>query len=407
MGLADERLPPKAPRTHGPSASRPVRASRRVTSTPRDDERAVPFVDLRSQTESLGDALRDAVVRVVDSGVYVLGEEVASFEAAAARYLGVRHAVGVSSGSDALLMALVASGIGRGDEVITSPFSFFATAESIIRSGAVPRFVDIDPETLNLDVGQVESAIGARTRAVLPVHLFGVPADVERLDSICRARGLALVEDAAQAFGSRARGRPVGTGGASGCFSFFPTKVLGALGDGGLVVTNDDVIAERCRRLREHGAARRGEHVELGGNYRLDALQAAVLSAKLARVDEWITSRRRHAAAYDAAFSGLEGVEVPRRGPLEDWNSAVYTIRVRHGRRDELRERLRERRVETAVYYERALHFQPALSFLGNRAGSFPDAEKATAEVLSLPVFPEMTDAQLEWVIDGVRDFFA
>ena len=271
----------------------------------------------------------------------------------------------------------------------------------------MPRFVDVDPDTLNLDADQVESTICARTRAVLPVHLFGVPADVERLKAICQARGLALVEDAAQAFGSRAHGRAAGAWGSSGCFSFFPAKVLGALGDGGMVVTSDDAVAARCRRLREHGAERRGEHLEFGGNYRLDALQAAVLSVKLAHLDGWLAARRRHAAAYDEAFSGLPGIELPRRGPLENWNAAIYTIRVRHGRRDALREFLRERGIETALYYDRPLHVQPALALLGHPFGSLPEAERVTAEALSLPVSPEMTDAQQERVVVGARDFFS
>lgn len=377
-----------------------------MTSVPRDPHGLVPFVDLRAQTAALGDLLRNAVLRVVGSGAYVLGEEVARFEASAARYLGVQHAIGVSSGSDALVMALTASGIGRGDEVITSPFSFFATAESIVRAGAVPRFVDVDPVTFNLDVNQVEAAIGAGTRAILPVHLYGVPADMQRLDSICRSRGLVLVEDAAQAFGSRVNGRAAGTWGSSGCFSFFPAKVLGALGDGGMVVIDDDAIAARCRRLREHGSERRGEHVELGGNYRLDALQAAALSVKLGALDGWLAARRRHAAAYDAALSKLDGLVMPHRGPMQDWNAAIYTVRVRDGRRDELVGFLRARGIESVVYYSRPLHAQPALAFLGHGAGSFPEAERATTEVLSLPLYPEMSDEQRARVIDAVSNFF-
>jgi dTDP-4-amino-4,6-dideoxygalactose transaminase len=362
------------------------------------------MLDLARQHAPLRVELERAFAEVLTSSQFILGAEVDRFERSVAAYLGVQHAIGVSSGTDALLMALMAVGVGPGDEVVTTPFSFFATVESILRVGARPRFVDVDPATLNLDVSLVEEALTDRTRAILPVHLYGNPMQLDGLIRLAESRGIPVIEDAAQAFGSRIGDRATGTRGALGCFSFFPTKILGALGDAGLVVTNDSSLAERCCRLRQHGAEHRGEHLEVGGNFRLDAIQAAVLSAKLPRVDEWIGVRRVHAAAYDAALGGIPGLQMLRRS--EGWNGSVYTVRVLDGRRDALRSELAKRSIETAVYYGQLLHLQPALEHVGPGPGSFPEGCRAVAEALSLPVFAEMAVSQRNQVIDAARAFF-
>jgi len=363
----------------------------------------VPFVDLKTQTERLRSELTAAFERVLASGSYVLGDEVLAFERSAAARVGARHAIGVSSGTDALVAALVALGIGPGDEVITTPLSFIATAESVRRVGAEVRFVDVDRTTLNIDVAQVEDAVNPRTRAVLVVHLYGRPASLERRSEIAQRRGIALVEDAAQAFGSAFGGRPVGTWGRAGCFSFFPTKLLGALGDAGLVVTDDDELAARIRRLRQHGRDGEGRYTEVGGNFRMDALQAALLSAKLGRVDEWISTRRAHAGAYDEAFLDLPGVELLEDPPGAFWNGMIYTLRVSANHRDALRRHLADTGVETRVYYDPPLHAQPAL-----RASrrSLPESEAAASAVVSLPLYAELEIAQRNAVIDAVRAFF-
>jgi dTDP-4-amino-4,6-dideoxygalactose transaminase len=364
----------------------------------------VPMVDLGPQHAALRPELEQAFGEVLTSSQFVLGAEVERFEGAAAAYLGARHAVGVSSGTDALLVALMALGVGPGDEVVTTPFSFFATVGSILRLGARPRFVDVDPATLNLDVARIEEAITERTRAVVPVHLYGNPARLDAIAAVTARHGIPVVEDAAQAFGARYGDRAAGTWGKLGCFSFFPTKILGALGDAGLVVTDDGNLAARCRRLRQHGAERRGEYVEVGGNFRLDAMQAAALRVKLRHAGEWIAARRAHGAAYDAAFHGLSGLEALARG--EGWNGSIYVVRVLGGRREALRTHLGERGVETAVYYDRPLHLQPVLAHLGIGPGAFPESERAAGEVLSLPIFSDMTAAQRDLVIDATRAFF-
>lgn len=364
----------------------------------------VPFVDLAVQHAALADEIGDAVERVLRSSRFVLGPEVERFERAAADFLGARYAVGVSSGTDALLVALTSIGVGPGDEVLTTPFSFFATVEAILRTGAQPHFVDIDPRTLNIDETRVAAAIADRTRAIVPVHLYGSPVRLDTLRDVAERRGVPIVEDAAQSFGARYASRAAGTWGRLGCFSFFPAKVLGAIGDGGLIVTDDERLAARCRRLRAHGRERGGEHVEIGGNFRLDAVHAAVLSVKLGLVEGWIRARRAHAAVYDAALGDLTGLAPVERG--EGWNGAVYTVRVVEGRRDACRAHLAAAGVETAVYYERPLHLQPALSHLGLKAGSFPESERAALEVLSLPVFPEMSGQQRDHVVETVKGFF-
>lgn len=362
------------------------------------------MLDLAAQDAIVGARVRAAVEEVARSQCFILGGVVERFESAAAAYLDVAHAIGTSSGSDALVCALLALEIGPGDEVITTPFSFFATAESILRVGARPRFVDIRAANFDLDSEQVDAAINSRTRAILAVHLYGHPAAVDRLRQISEARGLPLVEDAAQAFGARLHGKRVGTFGALGCFSFHPAKPLGAWGDAGMVVTNDARLAERCRRLRVHGAARKHLHDLVGGNFRLDALQAAVLLAKLEMVDDWLAARAAHAEAYTEAVRESASVVPPASAAGADPSWALYTLRAGRGQRDVLARHLTERQIQTAVHYPLPLYRQPALAaFVHSKA--LPEAERAAREVLCLPLYPELTSAMRQRVTDAVLEF--
>ncbi|MGH2705917.1 MAG: DegT/DnrJ/EryC1/StrS family aminotransferase [Actinomycetota bacterium] len=374
----------------------------------------VPFCDLRRQAENLHDDLLDAARRVLRSGRYIAGPEVAAFEQAAAQYLGASAAVGVASGTDALMLALRAAGVAPGDLVLTSPFTFFATASAILACGALPVFADIDPHTFNLDPAQVAAALEGRSaplrrlgidpgtiRALIPVHLYGRAAPMAELVEIAAQHHLRVIEDAAQAMGTRAGEQAAGTWGAAACFSFFPSKNLGGYGDGGLVVTNDPALARRVRLLARHGAVRPHEHLIAGTNSRLDELQAALLSVKLRRLDAWIEARRRIAAAYHEGLRGANGVTLPEPDPGYAYHQ--YTVRVPGGRRDTIRRKLRQRGIETAIYYPTPLHMQPALASLGYEAGSFPAAEAAAAEVLSLPMFPELRADEIEEVVSTLR----
>lgn len=360
----------------------------------------IPVVDVGAGIATLLGPITDATARVLRSGTFVLGPEVLAFEAEIARFLGVSHAVGVSSGTDALVCALAALGIGANDEVITTPFTFVATAEAIRRVGARPRFVDVSEETLQLDAMQVSSAVSACTKAIVPVHLFGHAAELPDL-------GVPIVEDAAQAIGARVHGRRVGSSGELGCFSFFPAKPLGALGDGGLVVTSDAGLAERVRSLRQHGATRKHHYAALGGNYRLDALQAAVLRVKLPHLDGWLAQRRVLANAYAERLGGVPQVRVPvtASGVEPAWSN--YVIRVPSHDRDELAAFLGENGVETAIHYPTPLHLQPIFADLGHRESDFPVAERAAREVLALPLYPELPLADLEYVVQCIERFFS
>lgn len=342
----------------------------------------VPFVDLAAQHAPLFPELRAAFDRVVKSGRFVLGEEVARLESELASRLGVRHAIGVSSGTDALLGALMALGAGPGDEVITTPLSFFATAGSIARLGATPVFADIDPASMNLDPQAVRAAITPRTKVILPVHLFGRPCSLELFD-LAASKGIPIVEDAAQALGATTARGPVGSLGTLGCFSFFPTKNLGALGDGGLVTTNDDQLAERVRLLRVQGARPKYHHLVLGGNFRLDELQAAFLRVKLPHLDEWTRGRRETARAYEEAFAkSMWSVKTP--GLVDGHVYHQYVVRTPE--RDALRARLKDAGIETEIYYPEPLHLMPCFEGLGHGEGSFPEAEQVCREGLALPV---------------------
>jgi dTDP-4-amino-4,6-dideoxygalactose transaminase len=346
-------------------------------------------------------ALEAAAARVLASSRFILSEEVAALEAETAAALGVAQAVGVSSGTDALVCLLLASGVKPGDEVVTTPYSFFATAEAIVRIGARPVFADVDPATLNLDPHAAAARIGPTTRAVLIVHLFGRPARIEPLAAACAAAGLPIIGDAAQAIGAPGAGARR-LGGAGAALSFFPAKNLGGFGDGGMVLTDDGGLAARIRRLRSHGADRKHHHVEVGGNYRLDELQAALLRVKLPFLTRWTDERRRVAATYRRLLEPLPlGLPPPDDGCV--WNQ--FVIRVPGGRRDALAAHLRARAIETAVHYPVPLHLQPALAHLGHGPGDFPNAERAASDSLALPIFPELSDGRIARVAGALADF--
>jgi dTDP-4-amino-4,6-dideoxygalactose transaminase len=365
----------------------------------------VPMLDLQAQYRPIRDAIIDVVTRVCDSQRFIMGPEVEGMERDLAAYLGVTHAVGVSSGTDAILLAMMALGIGPGDEVITSTYSFFATAGCVARIGATPVFVDIDPVTYNIDSAATAAAVTSRTRAIIPVHLYGQSADLDPLLEIATRAGVPLIEDAAQAIGATYKGRMVGGVGRVGCFSFFPSKNLGAFGDGGLVTTNDDALAASLRRLRVHGADRQYYHQVIGGNFRLDALQAAVLRVKLPHLAGWTEARRRNAARYDELFAdaGLTGrVTLPVAAPHCRHIFNQYVIRV--PRRDAVKAHLESRQVGCAIYYPVPFHEQACFAYLGYRTGQFPHAELAARETLALPIYGELTAEQQRYVVAVLAD---
>ena len=366
---------------------------------------AVPPFDLRRQLETMGPALDRAVLDVLHSGQYIGGKVVAQFEDAFAQSVGTVHAVSCNSGTDALILALRALDVGSGDEVVTTAFSFFATAEAISVVGARPVFVDVDPDSYLLDLDQVEAAIGPRTRALLPVHLFGRPLNMERCMALAHRHGLKVVEDCAQAAGSHWAGRPVGAWGDVGCFSFFPTKNLGAAGDGGCITTNDPHLARRVRQLAVHGMAERYVHNALGYNSRLDALQAAVLLAKLPHLPSLINARQQHAEAYGQALAPIGGLVLPRQGVAgHSWNQFVVRIPgVGPQVRNQVRDALQQQGINTIIYYPIPIHRQQAYRNLGYGVGALPVTECLADQVLSLPMFPELTVAQQEHVVDGLR----
>ena len=367
---------------------------------------AVPLLDLTAQYAPLRGAILDAIARVCDSQRFILGPEVEALETELADMLEVGHGVAVSSGTDALLAAFMALGIGPGHEVITTTYSFFATAGCVTRLGATPVFVDIDPMTMNLDPDGVARAISPRTRAIVPVHLFGLSADLDAVLDIARRATVPVVEDAAQAIGARYHGRPVGGFGAAGCFSFFPSKNLGAFGDGGFVTTNDPALAAELRVLRNHGAEPRYVHARVGGNFRLDALQAAVLRVKAPHLPTWSGARRRNADRYRALFDELgvaDELELPvePHGLTHIYNQ--FVIRTRH--RDALRAHLTARRIGTEVYYPVPFHRQPCFADLGRASDRFPVADRAADTSLALPIYAELTGAQQRHVATCVAEF--
>ena len=366
----------------------------------------VPLLDLRAQHATIRDEVVAEMMGIVDAQLFILGEPVAKLEELVAKLSQTKHAIGCASGTDALLLAFRALDIGRGDEVITTPFTFFATAGTIHNVGATPVFADIDPVTLNIDPAAVKAAITPRTRAVIPVDLFGQLAALE--DVMAAGGSVPVIEDAAQSIGARRRidgkWKMAGEHATIGTFSFFHSKNLGGYGDGGMIVTQDEAIATRMRRIRVHGGARQYYHDEVGYNSRLDALQAAVLLAKLPHLAGWSERRRENAAYYDRALQGVGDVRPVAIDPKNESIYNQYTIRTE--RRDALQKHLQALGIGTSIYYPLPLHLQPCFSYLGYKKGSMPESERAAAEVVSLPVFPELARAQLDEVIDGIRSFF-
>ncbi len=369
---------------------------------------AFPFLDLQVQFVSIRDEVLTAVTRVLDSQQFILGAEVKQFEDEIAAKLSAKHAIGCASGTDALILALMAAEIGPGDEVITTPFSFVATAGSIAQVGARPIFVDIEPYSFSLDPRKLEKAITPKTRAIMPVHLFGLPADLDPILAMAKSKNLLVIEDAAQAIGAQYNGQSAGTIGDFGCFSFFPSKNLGAAGDGGLITTNDAAMAERLRMIRVHGSKSKYFHDVQGLNSRLDALQAAVLRVKLRHLDQWADRRAGRAQRYRRLFD-LKGlarfVQYP---PLASaaFHHVYNQFTIRAQRRDELKDFLGKAGIPAEIYYPLCLHLQKAFSSLGYRAGDFPVAERTSQDVLSLPVFPELTDEQQDAVVQAIWNFY-
>ena len=368
---------------------------------------SIPITDLAAQYCTIEDEINAAMQVVVRKGQFILGPDVVSLEREIAAYCGTAYAVGVASGTDALRLTLHACNIGSGDEVITTPFSFVATIETIVQCGATPVFVDIDPRTYNIDVDIIEERITPKTKAILPVHLYGQSVDMDPVIRLARRYNLKIIEDCAQAMGAEYRGRRVGSFGDAGCLSFFPSKNLGAYGDGGMVVTGAVGIAEAVRVLRKHGATGNNRYEMSGYNSRLDTLQAAVLLVKLKYLDTWINLRRQKAGLYNHLFEAVDGITPVYVGEYCKHSYNYYTIHVDADNimRDELRTHLQAGGIQTAVYYPLALHLQDAYRYLGYARGEFPVTEKAQHQVLSLPMYPELTDEQVKTVVDGVKQF--
>jgi len=379
----------------------------------------VPLLDLKPQYQALAAELNAAVAEVIQSQYFILGPEVECFERGVADYCGVEHAVGVSSGTDALIVAMMAMGIGQGDEVITSPYSFFGTVGSIVRLGAKPVFVDIELDSFNIDVSRIEAAITPKTRAIAPVHLFGQMAPMKAINRLARDHDLLVIEDAAQAIGAKQNGHSAGSFGHMGCLSFFPTKNLGGFGDGGMIVTDDADYATIARQLRNHGMEPKYFHARIGGNFRLDALQAAVLNVKLPHLDSWHGKRRKNAALYRKLFdeAGLSrdvslldtslerGIVLPneREGNYHIYNQFV----IYSEQRDDLMAHLKANDVGCEIYYPLALHEQECFRLLAYLKGDFPNAERAAAMSLALPIYPELTTEMIERVVEVVAEFYA
>jgi len=368
----------------------------------------VPLLDLKAQYATIKSAIEGAIAEVMESQHFILGPKVEQCEQAIAQYSGCSHAVGVSSGTDALLACLMAENIGPGDEVITTPHTFFATVGAIARVGAIPVFVDIDPVTYNLDPNQISAKVTGRTRAIIPVHLYGQMADMDGVMAVAGKHSLVVIEDAAQAIGAEHKGRRAGSLGHYGCFSFFPSKNLGAAGDGGMIVTNEAGRAEKLKCLRAHGSEPKYHHKVVGGNFRLDALQAAIVTAKLRHLDEWTAARQRNAKKYDQLFSEAGLAAASDKSLYVGLPSVVtdrhifnqYVIRV--SGRDQLQAALQQRKIGTEVYYPVPMHLQECFAYLGHKIGSFPESERAAKETVALPIYPELSEAQLHYVVDSI-----
>lgn len=368
---------------------------------------AVPLLDLKAQYRTIKDEVEREIAEVLESQYFILGPKVQELEAAIADYCSTDHAVGVSSGTDALIIALMSEGIGAGDEVVTTPFTFFATAGAIHRVGAKPVFVDIDPVTFNIDPAKIEAAITGKTKAIVPVHLFGQMADMDPILEIAKRNDVAVIEDAAQAIGSEYKGKRAGSLGDYGCFSFFPSKNLGGAGDGGIVTTRDPERYDTLIKMRVHGGTQMYHHEFVGGNFRLDALQAAVVKVKLAHLDKWTAGRQKNAKTYDKLLKEAGLLEVGVVLPEVVASRHIfnqYTLRV--PRRDALLAHLREKGIGCSIYYPLSMHQQICFEYLGYKEGAFPESEKAAAEVISLPIYPELTQEQLDEVVGAIAEFY-
>ena len=365
------------------------------------------MVDLKAQYGSIKTEIDSAIEKVIEKTEFILGPEVSSFESEIASYCNTKYAVGVASGTDALHLSLIACGIKPGDEVITTPFTFIATAEVITLIGAIPVFADIEPTTYNLSPAKIAEKITSRTKAILPVHLFGQPCDMDPILELARKHNLKVIEDCAQSLGAEYKGKEAGSMGNAGCFSFFPSKILGAFGDGGMLTTNDAEIAEKVRMLRNHGCKEKYYHHIPGFNSRLDSLQAAILRVKLSHLNEWKELRRQKAAFYSKLFMGIKGIIPPFAAPYSKHIFNYYTIcfKSSEAKRDELRKYLHSNGVDSAIYYPLSLHLQEVYKSLSYKPGDFPESEKAQREVLSLPLYPELKDEQIEKIVNLIREF--
>jgi dTDP-4-amino-4,6-dideoxygalactose transaminase len=377
---------------------------------------AVPLLDLKAHHEPLHKEIMAALEQAFRSQAFILGPDVAKLEERVASYSQTRYGIGVSSGTDALLLALMAIGVGPGDEVITTPYSFFATAGAVARLGAKPVFVDIDPKTYNMDPGKIEKAVTPRTKAMIPVHLYGQCADMAPIMDVAKTRQLKVIEDAAQAIGAEYRdGRRAGSMGTVGCLSFFPSKNLGALGDGGMIVTNDGELAERMKILRVHGGKPKYYHKMIGGNFRLDTIQAAVLNVKLNYLDEWTRRRQENARHYEALFQQSGLLEKGRvRLPDADYRASgvkhyhIYNQFVlRAERRDDLMAHLKQKGIGSEIYYPVPFHLQGCFRYLGHKEGDFPESERAAKETVAIPIYPELTPPQQREVVEAIAAFYA
>jgi dTDP-4-amino-4,6-dideoxygalactose transaminase len=373
---------------------------------------SIPLLDLKKQYATIRDEVKRVTEELFESQMFILGPRVEAFEKAVASYVGTVHAVGMSSGTDAQLAAMMALGVGPGDDVVTSPYTFFSTAGAVARLGARPVFCDIDPATFNVDPEMLCRAITAKTKAIQPVHLFGQCADMAPILDVAKRKGIPVIEDACQSLGAAYRGKKAGALAEFGCFSFFPSKNLGGFGDGGMVTTDDGGVAETLRAMRMHGETSRYHHRFVGGNFRLDAFQAAVLHVKLPHLDGWAEGRRRNAQEIEALY--LEyggrrfdegGLSFPREAAGRHHVFNQFVVRTGKGRREALKERLAQRQIGHAVYYPVPLHRQECFAFLGGKAGDFPEAEKAAGETLALPVFPELSDGQKRFLAFSLAEF--
>ena len=364
----------------------------------------VPFINLRAQYLGLRDEIRAAIDGVLESQQFVLGPHGEALERDLAAYCDAKYAVALANGTDALTIALAACGIGTGDEVIVPAFTFVATATAVVRLGARPVFADIDPETFNLNPEEIELRRTPNTKAVIPVHLYGLPAEMETINSIAARHGLSVIEDNAQAIGARYKSSRTGSLGMAAGISFYPTKNLGAYGDGGMLITNSEKVAVHARRLRDHGQSGKYLSAEPGWNSRLDEIQAAVLQIKLPHLDDWTAARRAHAFSYNQLLAGVVGIATPEAPPHSEHVYHLYTIRIfgESGRRDRVQQKLASLGISTGAYYPTPLHLQPIFSGYGHKPGSFPQSEQASAQVLSLPLFPELTHQQIELVVDSL-----